>query len=309
VVMQAIEQEITVKDRNTLAKALGRMGDPRIVTDLRAQGHPDGHPGYVNIPAGRYRYGENKQPFPISELFRLSRYPVTNSQYECFIEDGGYQNQKLWSEEGWGWREQEQVSEPEYWRHHDFAAPNQPVVGVSFWEAEAFTTWAGGVLPSERQWEAAARGPRGYEYTWGNTWEDVICNSEEAGLGSTSAVGIFPRSRSRDFGLEDMAGNVWEWCSTKEASGRVFRGGSWDFPSWFCRAAYRFGYEPNYRYFHLGFRVALVPPGKRAGSSKRKRTEPGAEAEGAKRRSPPPRAGVEGDGGEGKRAVRPKERN
>jgi formylglycine-generating enzyme required for sulfatase activity len=155
------------------------------------------------------------------------------------------------------------------------------VVGVSFWEAEAFATWAGGVLPTERQWEAAARGTHGFEYPWGNTWEDAICNSRDAGLGSTSAVGIFPRSRSRDFGLDDLAGNVWERCSTKEASHRVFRGGSWAFPSEFCRAAVRFWGEPGFRLgFFLGFRVALVPPGKGAGSSRRKRTETGTKAEG-----------------------------
>jgi formylglycine-generating enzyme required for sulfatase activity len=110
VVMQAIEQEIAVKDRHALTVALGRLGDPRIVVDLRAQSHPDGHPGYVKIPAGKYCFGDKKKRFSISEPFWLSRYPVTNSQYAEFIKAGGYQERELWSEEGWRWREQEQVN-------------------------------------------------------------------------------------------------------------------------------------------------------------------------------------------------------
>jgi formylglycine-generating enzyme required for sulfatase activity len=96
---------------------------------------------------------------------------------------------------------------PVFWRNADFNAPNQPVVGVSWWEAEAFCRWAGVVLPTEQQWEAAARGPAGLVYPWGDDWDSGICNSENK-LGRTSAVGIFPRDKS-PFGLYDMAGNVW----------------------------------------------------------------------------------------------------
>jgi hypothetical protein len=89
----------------------------------------------------------------------------------------------------------------------------------------------GGQLPTAHEWEAAARGPNGSAYPWGDDWEDGICNSAETKLGQTSPVGIFPRSRTPT-GLEDMAGNVWEWCADAgttpwEAGGRVFRGGGW----------------------------------------------------------------------------------
>ncbi len=249
-VNRAIEQEIAVKDRNTLAVALGRLGDPRIVVDLRVTGHPDDHRGYVRIPAGEYFYGDGKEPNPINEPFWLSRYPVTNSQYAVFLENGGYQNPDLWSDEGRRWLETEHISQPEYWRDPTFSASNQPVVGVSFWEAEAFARWAGGSLPAERQWEAAARGPKGYIYPWGDDWEDGICNSWESGLRSTSAVGIFPRSRSGQFGLDDMAGNVFEWCVDyweQKASVRVIRGGSWSVVAWYCRASFRLWNAPGYR--------------------------------------------------------------
>jgi formylglycine-generating enzyme required for sulfatase activity len=118
----------------------------------------------------------------------------------------------------------------------------------------------------------------------GDEWVDGICNSVEAGLGETSPVGIFPKSRSKDFGLEDMAGNVWEWCAddetpSPEAALRVFRGGGWADVAEGCRSAFRFADEPGLRYDYLGFRVAAVP----LGSSRNQhpgQAEPGAQAEG-----------------------------
>ena len=131
------------------------------------------------------------------------------------------------------------------------------------WEAEAFATGAGGRLPTEWEWEAGARGPEGLTYPWGDDWADGICNTDEAGLNATSPVGIFPRSRSKTFGLDDMAGNVWEWCSSlydpKDRIHRVVRGGSWIGNSGVARAAYRYWGSPEFRYDLIGFRVVWVP--------------------------------------------------
>ena len=176
-----------------------------------------------------------------------------------FVKDGGYDERAHWSDEDWQWKEKNDIAEPGYWRDAKRNAPNQPVVGVSFYEAKAFGKWAGGCLPSEQQWEAAARGAEGREYPWGNEREDGICNSSKAGLGVTSPVGLFPRSRSRDFELEDMAGNVWEWCdsfSSKGSRRRVLRGGSFDAYGLYVRSAYRNGGDPAYRSFNVGFRLA-----------------------------------------------------
>jgi len=259
-VTQAIEQEIAVKDRQTLAVALGRLGDPRVTVDLRLTTHPDDHPGYLKIPADEYRLGDEKKRVRITKPFWLSKYPVTNSQYTLFVDDGGYSRREFWSDEGWQWLQSEVIKAPMFWRDPRYNTPNQPVVGVSWWEAEAFGKWAGGRLPSADEAEAAARGPEGFEYPWGDDWEDSICNSREARLGGTSVVGLFPRDSS-PFVVMDMSGNVWEWCADDKASYRVIRGGGWWYAARDCRAANRSRDVPLYRWDDLGFRVVAVPPG------------------------------------------------
>jgi len=270
-VFQAIEQEIVARDRQALAVALGRLGDPRIVANLRVAARPDEHPGYVQIPSGRYYVGEKKKAVDLDEAFWLSKYPVTNSQYALFLAEGGYTAEEHWLEDGWRWLQDGHVTSPKHWRNPDFNAPNQPVVGVSYWEADAFCRWVGGFLPTGFQWEAAARGPRRLEYPWGDQWEGGIYNSLEAELGRTSVVGIFPRDRSDLTGVMDMAGNVLEWCQQDidKAARTVFRGGCGRDSAGGCRAVSRFGIDPQYRDYDMGFRVAAVP----TGGPKNKRAE------------------------------------
>ena len=242
--LSAIGREAPIKERCELGLALGRLGDPRIVSDVR---DPAAH---VQIPAGIYRIGDDRkkdypdyfepldeEAFGVAQPFYLSRYPVTNAQYGMFLADDGYDDSRWWSDEGWRWKESGHVREPGLWRDVRWNGATQPVVCVSFWEAEAFCRWAGGRLPTEREWEAAARGPESLPYPWGDHWEDGICNSTEAKLERTSPVGIFPRSRSKAFGLEDMAGNVWEW--TQNGPNCVLRGGAWGITARYCRAAIR----------------------------------------------------------------------
>ena len=136
---------------------------------------------------------------------------------------------------------------------------------MSFWEAEAFCTWAGGRLPTEEEWEAAARGPSGLVYPWGDAWQDGVCNTREAVLGVTSPVGLFPRARQAERAIDDLAGNVWEWCASfydrynKDfPDARVLRGGSWGSDQVNARSADRLGGGPNYRFNGIGFRVVCV---------------------------------------------------
>ena len=267
--LAAIEREAPLPERHALGLALGRLGDPRIVHDLRDRS------AYVEVRAGAYLLGDERKRFLLERPFLMSRYSVTNSQYDVFVKEGGYEHARWWSEEGQRWLAESGAREPEYWRRGRWNNPSQPVVGVSFWEAEAFSAWAGGRLPTWREWECAARGPEGYEYPWGNKWEDGICNTREARLGGTSAVGLFLRSRSKAFGLEDMAGNAWEWCSDllkAEGIGETrrraswstlhgmnvrvgLRGGSWTLDHRLARSVIRNNYHPGNRGYYVGFRV------------------------------------------------------
>ena len=133
------------------------------------------------------------------------------------------------------------------------------ILGVSFWEAEAFCAWAGGRLPTEGEWEAAARGPKGLSYPWGDAWQDGICNTSEAELGVTSPVGLFPRARQADRAIDDLAGNVWEWCASLYGKdSRVLRGGTWGYSQNGARSADRYSNYPYDRNYYLGFRVVCV---------------------------------------------------
>jgi formylglycine-generating enzyme required for sulfatase activity len=264
VALDAIEDETELQARYALGLTLGRVGDPRIV-DLRDSRGNVNLRAYVEVPAGTYPYGDEGRTVEIRQPFRIGRYPVTNQQFAAFIAAGGYGDRQWWSHEGQVWLDKEKAVEPANWHYRRLNAPNQPVVGMSFWEAEAFCAWAGGRLPTEEEWEAAARGPKGLVYPWGDHWQDGICNTVEAGLGVTSPVGLFPRARQREHGLDDLAGNVWEWCASlyhpkDSPDDRVGRGGSYISDRGDARSADRGWDIPGSRNVFIGFRVVCVSP-------------------------------------------------
>jgi len=194
---------------------------------------------WVEVPAGDYVIGrdpgETRQQLVDVDAFELARTPVTNAQYERFVAEGG-------------------AAAPPHW-----PAPNDhPVTFVDWDEASAFCAWAGGRLPTEGEWEKAARGTDSRTFPWGDE-EDESRAKVGVGMkhGSTSPVGSHPDGAS-PYGLLDMAGNVWEWTSTEYPPGeRVLRGGSFASPglAW-ARCTMRSRSRPGRRQAHIGFRVA-----------------------------------------------------
>ena len=230
---------------------------------------------WVKISAGKFIFGseeEKNQAEIFLDTFYISAYLITNLQYQCFVDDGGYEDERWW----------QAIVKPEpsesVWPH-----PNRPKTDVDWYEAIAFCRWLSVqlgfeiTLPTEQQWEKAARGTDGREYPWGDGYRSGFANVDETAnkagewfLEQTCAVGLFPQGESPAKVL-DMSGNVWEWClnqsndetnieisSSKESC--VLRGGSCIFvPRGVC-ASFRFGYDPGYSYHDLGFRVCCILP-------------------------------------------------
>jgi formylglycine-generating enzyme required for sulfatase activity len=299
--------------RAAVGRVLAALGDSRRGVGLR-DGLPDIR--WVRIPgtravrdSGRFpgftglRLGngakpdaeaDNNENWPADAApldiadFELAAYPVTVAQFEPFVEQGGYREDRYWSEDGRRWRDEKNRSEPELWNDPVWTLPNQPVIGVSWYEAEAYCRWLAEQLqlppgtfrlPTEAEWEWAARGPEGRRYPWGDGWEAWRCNSSESGLGRTSAVGCFPGGAADWWQavtgcagqVHDLAGNVLEWtASSKDYSKsnqsvmnadsdgglRELRGGSWIFEPEVLGSDARVWLAPRSRYNNVGFRLA-----------------------------------------------------
>jgi formylglycine-generating enzyme required for sulfatase activity len=212
----------------------------------------------VKVLKGPFLYGEEKTRITIDHDYWIDKYPVTNKNYRAFIEADGYRNQAYWSPEGWNWKTKNNIASPEYWNDERCNQADHPVVGVSYYEAEAYATWVGKRLPTEQEWEKAARGEDGRQYPWGEEFNKNKCNSEESGIGHTTPVSQYPKGIS-PYGCYDMAGNVWEWCADwydNKVGQRVIRGGSWsDLPE-FLRVSHRFRSSADFRSSDFGFRLA-----------------------------------------------------
>jgi formylglycine-generating enzyme required for sulfatase activity len=309
-------------ERAAAGRVLGLLGDPR---DLDELGFVPGGPFLMGSGDNDKEAYDDEKPQHTVEVddFSIGKYPVTNKQYARFIEAGGYDERRYWTELGWAWRtgerepdlstiESEELrknytdwlaqrpperrGKPFWWEDPQWNTPNYPVVGITWYEALAYCRWLGQVmgrecrLPTEAEWEKAARGGlpspasgRGSEgegkariYPWSN--EDITprhANYSETGIGRTSPVGAFPVGKS-PYGVLDMIGNVWEWCSSigfndapypyrandgredlEREAFRALRGGSWDSDRAYCRCAYRNVLRPVDFDNGIGFRVVF----------------------------------------------------
>lgn len=272
-----------VPQRATLGAMLGILGDPR--SDVGAQ-----IPCLCLIPSGTFVMGHpiDKSLVDMPSLqsgqyligvsgFEIGKYPVTNAQFSRFVEAGGYgqAGRHFWTEPGWAWKESHGVTTPAYWGDPSWCIGNHPVVGVSWYEAVAYCRWLADHtgrkfrLPTEAEWERAAGST---VWPWGDESAVLRANVLEERVGRTTCVGLF-RAGASGSGVYDMAGNVWEWCSSEfrgygpytsvdgredpgSANPRCIRGGSWLNSKDRARNANRDHYSPGDRHFDLGFRVA-----------------------------------------------------
>ena len=284
---------IPIPTRYSAAETLDRLG-----------WLPDDLGSFVEIPISNLQSPTSNLQPPTSNLqppIYIAKYPVTNAQFALFRDDDGYENPKYWDgkkSKAWRWRMEERseyrgegpVTQPEYWDHPRFGKSRHgyPVVGVSWYEANAycawlteqlqvssftFQVWRDGKLetwnlepgtlavrlPTEAEWEAAAGGAEGERYPWGPEWHESRANTDEGGIGGTAPVGMYPSGQS-PAGLWDMGGNVWEWMASDEEV-KPLRGGSCFGNRAYARVSERLGLSPDRSLLSVGFRVCASPAG------------------------------------------------
>lgn len=164
-----------------------------------------------NIEAERL---ENEVPQRTVSLnaYLIDKYPVTNAHYKLFVEAGGYTQKSLWSDAGWQYIVQAKPLENNELDAVFHGESDCPVVNISWYEAEAFAAWSGKRLPTEAEWEKAARGTDGRIYPWGNAFDKTRLNCAETKIERPTPVTKYPQGQSV-YGCFDMAGNVWEWTA------------------------------------------------------------------------------------------------
>jgi formylglycine-generating enzyme required for sulfatase activity len=228
----------------------------------------------VLIPAGEFTMGhkDSYDTLPVRRMnlpvFYIDKYEVTNKRYKRFIDATGYK--VPWSQDPavaeyvWDWRK----------RMYPEGKGDDPVVFVNWEDAKAFCAWAGKSLPTEAQWEKAARGINGKPYPWGNSWEAKKANTSESGVKQTAPFGSFKDDVS-EYGVHDLAGNVSEWVEEwfapypgnpmtnyeERNKYKILRGGSWDYGHSIANGYHRQYALPQSQMAAIGFRCVKAADG------------------------------------------------
>jgi len=289
--------------RQTLAYPTPNFSAAIDASSLRNEG---GLPGYVDVPGGSFRFGaEQGAAFMFDNEkyahgvdvapFAIARAAVTNAEYAEFVAEKGYQQEAYWHPDGWDWIQSNQLSHPGYWtpqgnrqwtmRRFDKTLPlpdNEPVIHVSWYEADAYCRWAGLRLPTELEWEVAALGTADSQgnlsaikrrYPWGDDAPAAShANLDGLALGSVD-VAAYAAGDSA-FGCRQMLGNVWEWTSdtfapfpgfsadayteystTLFGNTKVLRGGAWTTRGRMMHGGYRNFFGADRWNIFSGFRT------------------------------------------------------
>ncbi|MEO8611525.1 MAG: SUMF1/EgtB/PvdO family nonheme iron enzyme [Chloroflexota bacterium] len=215
---------------------------------------------WLDIPDGQVTLADGAGTFAI-QPFKIAEYPVTNEQFNAFIQDDGYKNMGWWQALAFS------GGSP---RASDWRDLDAPKLEVTWFEAAAFAQWLSdhtGLnvrLPTEWEWQWAAVGDSGWDYPYGAAFDAAKCNAKESGIGRTNPVTSYETVKTH-FGTVDMAGNAWEWClndgavplNTQSEGGenRALRGGSWNNGAKNACVRFRSHRTPRTRTFNIGFRL------------------------------------------------------
>lgn len=231
--------EGNARSRLACGVVLGHLGDPRLSS-------PEDDAYWVTLSS------------PSGDAYKIGRYPVTNAEFRAWVDAGGYQDRAAWTDEGWAWLQACDDAWPQLASREDaaeFLVPNQPVVGVSWFEAAAFAAAHDARLPRWYERVNAVRGDEKRPYPWGDPFGEGHANTKEEVLGRPCAVGLYPADVTPE-GVSDLAGNTGEWTAETAGDEFLLHPGSWDQPSLASWAKALTTEPPTARWSALGFRLA-----------------------------------------------------
>ncbi len=282
-------------------RVLGELGDPRLLQVRQGEAATDNY--WCPVEAGPFWCATGHAAQPLREMtlsysYQIARFPVTNSDYRCFIEAGGYQQPRWWTATGWAFvqtddtagttdRQSQAINAPQHWQHPSFNGANQPVVGVSWYEAAAYCAWLTEQghqcdwlpashsirLPTALEWERAARHTDQRHFPWGDDLpRPALAAYDATALHMPAPAGCFPAGAAV-CGAQDLAGNVWEWtaslsdlpdhpapCADVRTDEKpAIRGGAFNWSEDYLHCGAHYWFSPGYRQNLLGFRVIRVP--------------------------------------------------